>query len=82
MLAMKMVQDVREEFKRREEIQMKLKEAIAEKMRKEEEREMKRVEKLERYTETIIHFGLWQTEQDVNEALKSINSLKENKKAI
>ena len=55
------------EFKRREEIQRKQKEAIAEKLRKEEEKEIKRVEKLERYTERIICFGLWKTEQDVSE---------------
>jgi hypothetical protein len=39
---------------------------LEEKMRKQEEAEKKRVKKLEEYTNNILTWGLWQTEDQVD----------------
>lgn len=81
--AMKVVPNTREAFKeKREEIKRKQREALNEKMKKEEEKEAKRIERLEKKTDKIIFFGLWQTREDVDRALASIQSVTEKKEAL
>lgn len=77
---MKVVPNIIEAFKeKREEIRRKQREALNEKMKKEEEKEAKRIERLEKMTDKIIFFGLWQTREDVDRALASIQSVTEKK---
>lgn len=72
-----------EAFKeKREEIRRKQREALNEKMKKEEEKEAKRIERLGKMTDKIIFFGLWQTREDVDRALASIQSVTEKKEAL
>lgn len=81
--AMKVVPNIREAFKeKREEIRRKQRDALNEKMKKEKEKEAKRIERLEKMTDKIIFFGLWQTREDVDKALASIQSVTEKKKAL
>lgn len=80
---MKVVPNIKEAFKeKREEIRRKQRDALNEKMKKEEEKEAKRIERLGKMTDKIILLGLWQTREDVDRALASIQSLTEKKKNI
>lgn len=51
-------------------------------MKNEEEKEAKRIERLGKMTDKIIFFGLWQTREDVDRALASIQSVTEKKEAL
>ncbi|KAL4239504.1 hypothetical protein ACF0H5_000318 [Mactra antiquata] len=70
-------------FKQREQvIKAKQIEKQNEEFRKKEEMERRRIEKLEKETGDMTYYGLWQSEQQVNQKLNEIKSKKEQEEAL
>jgi hypothetical protein len=78
--AMRDVKRVRSDFQQRKsEIERKHKEAVALSIEKAKALEQKRIQKLERYTDRIIYYGLWLSEDAVYSALRELDSVTEQK---
>ena len=77
------VKSVREKFKKRKiEIEVKRKEIVLEKLRVAEELEQQRLAKLQRCTDKIIEWGLWQTEDQVDHFLSVCKTKKEKMEGL
>ena len=77
------VKHLRRKFKTRQaEIQAKRRTAIAEKIRLGQEAQARKLRKKEKETEDVIHWGLWQTEKQVDVMLADITSRAEQMKAL
>ena len=78
--ASKAVRKTRKCFKERQQsIQKARRAAVAEIMRKQEELTLKRLRKKEQQTADIVYWGLWQTEQQVDDALASMGAVEQTK---
>lgn len=81
--AQKGVPATRAAFKeRKKEIERQQVIAWNEKMRHASELEAKRLEKLECYTNEIIYYGLWQSQEQIDCALEQIKTITEKKKSL
>ncbi|WAR12743.1 SPIN3-like protein [Mya arenaria] len=81
--AMKNVSLVRANYKRRkEEIEANHRRKVEESIREAEAIEYRRLNRLEGYTQKMIYYGLWQTEDEVDSALKEISTKKETMEAL
>ena len=79
----KSVKHTRKAFKTRQlAIQEAKRVAVLEKLRKAEAAQLAKLRKKEQQTTNIIHWGLWQSDQEVNDALRDIDSEKEKVKAL
>ncbi|WAR18650.1 hypothetical protein MAR_000488 [Mya arenaria] len=81
--AMKNVSLVRANYKRmKEEIEANQRRKVEESIREAEAIEYRRLNRLEGYTQKMIYYGLWQTEDEVDSALKEISTKKETMEAL
>ncbi|MEW8341024.1 MAG: hypothetical protein AB2708_14345, partial [Candidatus Thiodiazotropha taylori] len=82
-LACRDMNKVRENFKTRKlEILQKQQQMLREKMEKVEELELKRVARLQGFTDKIIYYGLWQSIETVDAALRETETRTEQKEAL
>ena len=81
--ARKDVKNIRKEFKRRQTIiEEKRKAMVAEKLREAEEREKRKVQRLENYTAKMIEWGLWQTEEQIDQHIAELSNKKSKLEAL
>lgn len=75
--------DVREKFKERLKlIEAKRLEIQQERRRKLEESERKRIQNMEEMTNAVCYYGLWQSQEQVNEGLAKLKTDKEQREAL
>ena len=55
---------------------------VQKKIQEEEQREKKRIKQMEEYTSQIIHYGLWQNQQEVTKHLEELDNKSEKIEAL